>query len=210
MIAIIDYGMGNLASVQKGLARAGYDSVIAEDPEKVSTAGGIILPGVGAFAAGMKNLKMRGFIPEIKKYVQEGKPLLGICLGMQLLFEESEENGMYQGLGIFSGRVVKFNLPDVFKVPHMGWNQIRIEKEFPLFKRIPSDAYFYFVHSYYAVPEKDSLVGGVTNYGLDFPAAVGDGRVFGVQFHPEKSSAYGRQVLKNFGELVEHVSDSGD
>jgi len=209
LIAIIDYGMGNLASVQKGLARAGYASLITGDPKVVKTAGGIVLPGVGAFQAGMQNLKIRGFIPEIKRFVQENKPLLGICLGMQLLFEKSEENGTNQGLAIFPGKVVKFNLPKDFKVPHMGWNQVKKKKDFPLFKRIPLDAYFYFVHSYYAVPEKDSLVGGETNYGFDFPAMVGEGRVFGVQFHPEKSSAYGSLVLKNFGELVENVSNSG-
>lgn len=210
MIVIIDYGMGNLASVQKGLARTGYDSVIAKEPEKLTEAKGVILPGVGAFAAGMENLKMREFIPEIKNCVQKGIPLLGICLGMQLLFAESEEHGLHQGLGILPGRVVKFNIPDNFKVPHMGWNQMKIVKDFPLFKNIPSDSYFYFVHSYYVVPDKESLIGGVTNYGIDFPAAVVEGRVFGVQFHPEKSSTFGLQVLKNFGEMVEHVSNSGN
>lgn len=210
MIVIIDYGVGNLASVQKGFARAGYDALITGDPEEVKTAGGLVLPGVGAFQAGMQNLNQRGFIPAIKRFVQENKPLLGICLGMQLLFEESEENGINPGLGILPGRVVKFNLPHDFKVPHMGWNQVKKKNSFPLFKGIPPDAYFYFVHSYYAVPSKDSLVGGVTDYGLDFPAAVGDRQVFGVQFHPEKSSVYGIQVLKNFGELVEHVNNSGD
>ncbi|MCR6546886.1 imidazole glycerol phosphate synthase subunit HisH [Dehalobacterium formicoaceticum] len=210
MIVIIDYGMGNLASVQKGIARTGFDGVISSTPEILSQADGIILPGVGAFEAGMKNLRERGFLPEIKKAVQAGKPLLGICLGMQLLFEEGEEHGIHQGLGLFPGRVVKFNhLPDQLKVPHMGWNQVRKAGDYPLLKNIPSDTYFYFVHSYYVIPANSSLIGGVTHYGIDFPAAVGEDRVFGIQFHPEKSSAWGMKLLKNFGELVENVSHSG-
>lgn len=202
MIAIVDYGMGNLSSVQKGLARAGYASVIAREPEEVEQASGMILPGVGAFEDAMKNLAQGGFSEVIPRMVRQGKPLLGICLGMQLLFEESEENGVHRGLGILPGRVVRFRLPEDFKVPHMGWNKIKKTGDGFLFHNIPEDSYFYFVHSYYAVPQDQFLVEAVTNYGLDFPAAVGRGRVFGVQFHPEKSSDLGLLVLKNFGELV--------
>jgi glutamine amidotransferase len=210
VIAIIDYGMGNLASVQKGMIRAGFDAAIIGKPEDLAQANGVILPGVGAFKVGMKNLQERGFLTEIKKAVQAGKPLLGICLGMQLLFEEGEEHGIHKGLGILPGRVVKFDhLPNQLKIPHMGWNQVRKTGDYLLLGNIPSETYFYFVHSYYVLPENSSLIGGVTHYGIDFPAAVGDDQVFGVQFHPEKSSVCGMKLLKNFGELVKNVSHSG-
>ncbi|MDD4753112.1 MAG: imidazole glycerol phosphate synthase subunit HisH [Desulfitobacteriaceae bacterium] len=202
MIAIIDYGMGNLHSVEKGFEKAGCPAFITDDSQKVSQAPGIVLPGVGAFADAMDNLSRTGFIEVLKEAVQAEKPVLGICLGMQLLFRESEENGLYTGLNLLPGRVIKFNLPSGWKVPHMGWNQIKKMKDSSILKGINSGIYYYFVHSYYVAPEDLSLVAASSQYGVDFSAVVEKGNVFGIQFHPEKSSDYGLKILKNFGELV--------
>jgi len=203
LIAIIDYGMGNLRSVQKGFEKVGYSAVVTNDPEMAVQARGIVLPGVGAFEEAMKNLRNSGFVDVITAAVREGKPLLGICLGMQLLFRESEENGVHTGLNIFPGRVCKFRLPPMMKVPHMGWNQIQKTRDCPVLKNIPSGTYFYFVHSYYVIPEEKNTIQAVTDYGETFASVVGRNRVFGIQFHPEKSSDAGRIILKNFGELVD-------
>lgn len=202
MLAIIDYGMGNLHSVQKGLEKAGYQALITGSPGDIARASGLVLPGVGAFEDAMNNLTRSGLVVLIKDAVREGKPLLGICLGMQLLFTNSEENGRHRGLDLISGQVVKFNLPPAMKVPHMGWNQIENTGKCQVLKGIPSGSYFYFVHSYYVVPDDARVVGAVTNYGLNFTSVVGKENIFGVQFHPEKSSEIGLQILKNFGELV--------
>lgn len=202
MLAIIDYGMGNLHSVQKGLEKAGYQALITGSPGDIARASGLVLPGVGAFEDAMNNLTRSGLVDVIKDAAREGKPLLGICLGMQLLFTNSEENGRHRGLDLISGQVVKFNLSPTMKVPHMGWNQIENTGECQVLKGIPSGAYFYFVHSYYVVPDDARVVGAVTNYGLNFTSVVGKENIFGVQFHPEKSSEIGLQILKNFGELV--------
>lgn len=202
MLAIIDYGMGNLHSVQKGLEKSGYQALITGSPGDIARASGLVLPGVGAFEDAMNNLTRSGLVDVIKDAAREGKPLLGICLGMQLLFTNSEENGRHRGLDLISGQVVKFNLSPTMKVPHMGWNQIENTGECQVLKGIPSGAYFYFVHSYYVVPDDARVVGAVTNYGLNFTSVVGKENIFGVQFHPEKSSEIGLQILKNFGELV--------
>ncbi|ATW23406.1 imidazole glycerol phosphate synthase subunit HisH [Candidatus Formimonas warabiya] len=199
MIAIIDYGMGNLRSVQKGFEKVGYAAFITNDPQKALEASGVVLPGVGAFEDAMKNLRHTGFLDAIKQVVRQEKPLLGICLGMQLFFEESEENGVHQGLGLLSGKVVRFRLPDDMKVPHMGWNQIRKEGDCPILHGISCGAYFYFVHSFYVAPENFDFVGAITNYGVNFASVVGRGKIFGVQFHPEKSTGPGLHILKNFG-----------
>ena len=202
MIAIIDYGMGNLRSVQKGLEKVGRDAFITKDPEQVAQAKGVVLPGVGAFADAMTNLKASGLDQAVLKAVADGKPFLGICLGQQLLFEASEEWGVTEGLGIFPGRVRRFPEGDL-KVPHMGWNQVEIQKDNPLLDGIPDKSAFYFVHSYYVDPVDPEVIVGVTDYGVRFSSFVGRDKIFGIQFHPEKSSALGLKILDNFGRLVE-------
>lgn len=201
MIAIIDYGRGNLRSVQKGLEKSGYEAVISGEPDVIGTANGIVLPGVGAFADAMRQLRERGLVEPVLAGIRAGKPFLGICLGMQVLFEIGEEHGIHQGLGVFPGRVVKF--PPGPKVPHMGWNQLHIRRDNPLLKGFPDGGACYFVHSFYALPPGDEVVLATSDYGIDFPAVVGRDKVFGVQFHPEKSSGLGLKILENFGGLVE-------
>jgi glutamine amidotransferase len=201
MIAIIDYGMGNLRSVQKGLENVGHDAFITRDPDKVVQAGGVVLPGVGAFADAMKNLKASGMDQAVLKAVADGKPFLGICLGQQLLFEVSEEWGLTEGLGIFAGRVRRFPECDL-KVPHMGWNKVEIRKDNPLLDGIPDKSAFYFVHSYHVEPIDQEVIIGTTEYGVRFSSFVGRDKIFGIQFHPEKSSALGLKILDNFGRLV--------
>ncbi|AEF94590.1 Imidazole glycerol phosphate synthase subunit hisH [Desulfotomaculum nigrificans CO-1-SRB] len=201
MIAIIDYGMGNLRSVQKGFAQVGYQADIVQDPAAVEAAPAVVLPGVGAFADAMENLKRAGMIEAIHRAVAAGKPFLGICLGQQLLFESSEEFGATKGLGIFPGVVKRFPVGEL-KVPHMGWNQVAIQRPSPLLEGIPDGAAFYFVHSYYVQPADPALAVTLTEYGLKFASIVGRDNVFGIQFHPEKSSTLGLRILKNFGRMV--------
>lgn len=201
MIAIIDYGMGNLRSVQKALQKAGAEAEIYATPEGMEPAEALVLPGVGAFGQGMENLRARGFLPVIQRSVQEGKPLLGICLGLQLLFEESEEMGQHKGLGLFPGLVKRFGAApggQLLKVPHIGWNQIHAVRPSLLLEGIPADSYAYFVHSYYAEPRDESVILATTDYGLDFASVVGRDHIFGLQFHPEKSQAVGLRMLQNF------------
>lgn len=209
MIAIIDYGMGNLRSVRKGFEKAGWSARVVHSAEEVLTAEGVVLPGVGAFANAMENLRNARLTGAIRQVIAEGRPFLGICLGMQLLFEASEEWGFTGGLGIFPG-VVK-RLPAGLKIPHMGWNNVFLTKENPLTEGIAQNSYFYFVHSYYVdTPDRD-LISGLTPYGLNFASMVARKNVFGIQFHPEKSSALGLQILKNFGGLVaKNVNHPGD
>jgi len=201
MIAIIDYGMGNLASVSNALNKLGYETVISDDPEKILGAERVILPGVGAFEDAIRNLRQRGLDKAINEVLRQDKPLLGICLGMQLMMSESEENGLHQGLDIVPGRVVKFQLPAGYKVPHMGWNSITPGVGSRLFAGVAPEAYFYFVHSYYVAPEDETFIAARCNYGADFTCAIERGRLFATQFHPEKSGTIGLQVLKNFGEI---------
>lgn len=196
MIAIIDYGMGNLGSVDNALARLGCESVISSDPDVIMAADRVILPGVGAFEDAMKNLDRRGLDLCIKELVARQTPLLGICLGLQLLFDESTEHGLHRGLGIVPGRVVRFDID--YKVPHMGWSDIEPKPSSRLFQGIPGGSYFYFVHSYYVVPEDPTVVAATCNYGLRFACAVERGRLCATQFHPEKSGDRGMEVLKNF------------
>jgi len=198
MIAIIDYGMGNLRSVQKGLESVGIEAFVTSDPIEVTKAPGVILPGVGAFQDAIANLKNTGMVEAVQEVVRQERPLLGICLGMQLLFTESEENGQHRGLNLIPGRVVKF--PVTKKVPHMGWNQVRLVGDSQLFNGLADQSYFYFVHSYYCDPHIPVSI-GMCNYGLDFTCAVQKGSLFGCQFHPEKSSSLGLRILKNFGDL---------
>lgn len=199
MIAIIDYGMGNLRSVQKGFEKVGYTAEIVTTPEDILKADGVVLPGVGAFGDAMEHLREEGFIEAIHQVVDRGTPFLGICLGLQLLFEESEEWGIHKGLALFPGRVRRFE--QGLKIPHMGWNQAEIQKESPILKGIPDKSAFYFVHSYYVDAAEDVTV-TLTDYGIPFTSIAGRDNVFGIQFHPEKSSSLGLKILENFGGLV--------
>lgn len=200
MIVIIDYGMGNLRSVQKGFEKVGVEAAVVREPHLVDRAAGVVLPGVGAFADAMANLRAAGLDEAVHRAVEAGKPFLGICLGQQLLFEASEEWGYTEGLGIFPGRVRR--LPEGLKVPHMGWNQIEILKADPLLEGIPDRSSFYFVHSYAVEPAEKELALALTEYGVRFASIVGRGSVYGIQFHPEKSSALGLKILENFGRVV--------
>lgn len=199
MIAIIDYGVGNLNSIQKALENIGCEVVITDKREDLYRASGIILPGVGAFNDAIKRLRETGLVDDIKACIDKGTVLLGICLGMQLLYEKSYEDGEWEGLGLLSGDIVKFD--DRLKVPHMGWNNIKFVKEDPILKYIEEDDYIYFVHSYYANSMEDAIA--YTEYGVEVPAIVGKGSVYGMQFHPEKSGDVGLKLLKAFGEMVE-------
>ena len=201
MIAIIDYGRGNLRSVQKGMERFGHRVQVSSDPDEIAGAEGIILPGVGAFADAMQQLRERGLVEPLLSSIAAGKPFLGICLGMQVLFEHGEEHGVHSGLGVLAGRVVK--LPPGLKVPHMGWNQLNIKQESALLRGIPQNAECYFVHSYYVETVETEIILASSDYGLEFPAVVGRKNVFGAQFHPEKSSELGLKILDNFGGMVQ-------
>ena len=199
-IAVIDYGLGNLASVCQGLRAVGLEAALTGSADEILSSRAVILPGVGAFAKGMENLSRLGLIPVLKEVAECGIPLLGICLGMQLLFEESEEHGVHQGLGLLPGRIRRF--PPGLKVPHMGWNNLELVNPGQILANIPDQSYVYFVHSYHASDCRSEHIAAITNYGIDFPSAVSTGRILGMQFHPEKSSRVGLQILKNFGELV--------
>ncbi len=199
-LVIVDYGSGNLRSVQRSFERAGFSSSITRDPNVVEEATHLVVPGVGAFSDCMENLEKLQLLEPIRSFIKADKPYLGICLGLQILFSEGTEFGSKHGLGILPGQVVRFPKNDL-KVPHMGWNQIQIQKKIPLLKGIPNGAYFYFVHSYYGKPTESDCIATTTDYGLAFPSAVSHGRLFACQFHPEKSQEIGRQLLENFANL---------
>ena len=201
-IAIIDYGMGNLRSVQKGLERVGAAAQVTRDAAVIAGAPGVVLPGVGAFGACMDNLRAYGLVDVVRHVIGRGTPFLGICLGMQLLFEESEEFGPVRGLGVFPGRVVRFGDRPHLQVPHMGWNQIRKQQDVPHLQGIDDGAFVYFVHSYYVVPAEPSLTATSTDYGGEFTSAIARDNVFATQYHPEKSQAVGLKILENFGAVV--------
>lgn len=200
MIAIIDYGMGNLRSVQKGFEKVGHQATITSDPEQVLTADKVVLPGVGAFEDAIAELRRRELVEPILKAIDSGKPFLGICLGLQLLFETSYENGQHKGLGVLAGDVVRFELPEEYSIPHMGWNQLQIRRPAPILKGIPESTHFYFVHSYYVVPRDPEVTAVEAEYGKPFCAMVWRDNLFATQFHPEKSQAWGLRMLKNFAE----------
>ena len=201
MIAIVDYQMGNLRSVQKALEKVGHAAEITSDPQVLGRADKIILPGVGAFRDAIAELRNRDLVGPIKDAVDSGKPFLGICLGLQLLFDVSYEDGEYEGLGILSGEVVRFKVPPEYKVPHMGWNQAKIVRRAPILAGIEEGSHFYFVHSYYVVPKDQDLVAIESDYPDPFCAMVWRDNLFATQFHPEKSQANGLQLLKNFATL---------
>jgi len=198
MITIVDYGMGNLRSVQKAFERVGVQAVIADRAADVAAAERLVLPGVGAFRDAIGELRRKDLVAPILDHVTAGTPFLGICLGLQLLFDVSYEGGEYEGLGILRGRVERFPETPGFKVPHMGWNRLRREQDGPALSGIPDDAHFYFVHSYHVVPEDESVVATRTDYILPFVSAVGRDNLFAVQFHPEKSQRHGLRLLQNF------------
>ena len=198
MIAVIDYSMGNLKSVSKALVKVGGDVVVTSNPQVAKEAHGIVLPGVGAFAQGIRKLESRGFLPLLSEWEKTNKPLLGLCLGMHLLFTEGEEGGLHRGLDFMQGRVKR--LPATVKVPHMGWNQVSFtgDREDPYLRNIADGSYFYFAHSYYGEPDDAGVVVGRTEYGVHFASMVRRGRILGVQFHPEKSDRIGLSLLANF------------
>ena len=201
MIAIIDYGVGNLFSLISSLEYLGIESVVTKDEEVIRKADKIILPGVGAFADAIRLLRQTGLVPLLEEQVASGKPLLGICLGMQLLFERGMEYGDHSGLGFIKGEVcpIMDDAPQGLKVPHMGWNRLEFKKQSPLFKYINDGDYVYFVHSYHA-KNSDAVI-ATSYYGIDITAAVQNGNVYGAQFHPEKSGDTGLKILKAFAEL---------
>ena len=208
MIAVIDYGMGNLRSVQKALEFVGAKVIVTHDPDLILNANSVVLPGVGAFKDCMANLKKLKLVDPIRKFIDGGKPFLGICLGLQVLFEESEEYGPVAGLGILPGKVVKFpggssetKNGRPIKIPHMGWNQIKVKKNVPLFRGVGDAPYFYFVHSYYVVPEDQNMIATVTNYGVEFVSGIQHKNIYAFQFHPEKSQTLGRSILERFSNL---------
>jgi glutamine amidotransferase len=205
MIGIIDYGMGNLYSVSKALERLGYDYVLSSDVKELEKAKGLILPGVGSFKDAMGILNETSLTGFIKEQAADGKPLLGICLGMQLLFEESEENGLTKGLGLLEGRVTRFSglteNGEKYKVPHMGWNRLAFNQENPLLVQL-EEGHVYFVHSYYVDTKKDVVLAS-SSYDVEVPAVVGKKNVLGTQFHPEKSGDLGVAMLKNYAAIVE-------
>jgi glutamine amidotransferase len=201
MIAIVDYGMGNLRSVQKGFERLGYCPVVTNDPAVLADARKLVLPGVGAFEDCIGELRRRKLVEPIHAAIAAGKPFLGICLGLQLLFDVSYENGRHEGLGIIPGEVVRFDVPPEYKVPHMGWNQLNIRRRGPLLEGIADGTHVYFVHSYYVVPQDPSVIAAETNYHTPFTSMIWRDNVFATQFHPEKSQSMGLRILQNFAEL---------
>ena len=197
MIAIIDYGRGNLFSVEKAFVKLGADVVVTNDIEQIRNADKVVLPGVGAFGDCMHTLDELGLIPVVQEAANSGKPFLGICLGLQLLFEGSEESPGVAGLGIFKGKAKQIIAPEL-KVPHMGWNSLIMKNKSPLLENLPMHPYVYFVHSFHAVPEDPAIITATTDYGSPLTAAVGKGNVQAMQFHPEKSSSIGLKILENF------------
>ncbi len=198
MITIVDYGMGNLRSVQKAFEKVGAEAEICADPDKIAKASKLILPGVGAFRDAIQALKDQSLVEPILEHAQSGKPFLGICLGLQLLFDVSYEDGEYAGLGLIPGKVVRFEDQPDLKIPHMGWNQIERTAEHPILAGVPAHEYFYFVHSYYVAPDNAEDVAAYTEYGCRFASMVARDNIVASQFHPEKSQNAGLKLLQNF------------
>ncbi len=201
MIAIIDYGMGNLRSVQKAFEKVGHEAIVTSDAAQVAAASKVVLPGVGAFEDCIAELHRCNLVQSVHEAVDSGKPFLGICLGLQMLFDVSYENGRHEGLGILPGEVLRFELPKEYAVPHMGWNQLSIRQPAPILKGIADGTYVYFVHSYYVVPKDENVIATETDYGGRFCSMIWRDNVYATQFHPEKSQTEGLRILKNFAEL---------
>jgi glutamine amidotransferase len=200
-ILIVDYGMGNLRSVQKAVEKVGHEAVISDDPNRIAEAGKVILPGVGAFRDAIGRLREAGMVPPLVEHIRANKPFLGICLGLQLLFTKSYEDGEHAGLDLFPGQVVRFPDQPGLKVPHMGWNQVHIRRPAPILRDVPDQSAFYFVHSYYVVPEHAALIAGETDYPTPFTSVIWQDNVFATQFHPEKSQRVGLAILQKFAAL---------
>lgn len=214
-VGIVDYGMGNLRSVGKALETLGFSVRVSGSAADLSRCRGIVLPGVGAFRDCMENLGRQGLIPFLKDVLLDGRPFLGICLGLQVLFSESEEFGRHTGIGFLAGKVVRFpsgmaadgtSGTAPLKVPHMGWNRVEFTMDHPALRGVPSGSYFYFVHSYYVRPDDPAVVACRTSYGVEFAAGVGKGSLLAVQFHPEKSQVAGLAVLANFGRMCREAA----
>ena len=212
MIAIVDYGMGNLRSVEKAFEKVGFKAVVTDKLEVIDEADKIVLPGVGSFKDAKDGLHERGLVDPIINHIKKGRPFLGICLGLQLLFTKSSEGGECKGLNIIDGEVVRFKRKSSevlsggnghkLKVPHMGWNEIRIKKKVSILEGLPDNTFMYFVHSYYVIPKQNDVIASETEYGdIDFVSMISVDNIFATQFHPEKSQRYGLMVLKNFGEI---------
>lgn len=201
MIAIIDYGAGNLQSVKKALDFIGAESIITDNAEKILSADKVILPGVGSFGDAMESMERNNLTKTVKRCAESGKPFLGICLGLHLLFDESEESPGVKGLGVFKGKIRRFPSDMGLKIPHIGWNSLNIKQNDTIFKGVPENSYVYFVHSYYLEADDINDVAALTNYGIDFHSAVGRDNVFATQFHPEKSGDVGLTILRNFASM---------
>ncbi len=200
MIAIVDYGMGNLRSVEKGFQKVGIDARVTSDPVIIDDARAVVLPGVGAFRDCIRNLTDLSLTESIVRSIEKGKPYLGICLGLQVLFSESEEFGACRGLDVFRGKVIRFG--SGMKVPHMGWNTVSLVNRPPIFTGIDDNSYFYFVHSFYVLPEDEAIISGTTDYNGAFSSMIWKDNVFATQFHPEKSQALGLKILQSFGDFA--------
>jgi len=203
-VAVVDYGMGNLRSVEKGLLKVGLNPLVTSSPLEVQQAKAVVLPGVGAFRDCIHELTRLNLLDTITQSIRNGKPYLGICLGLQILFTESEEFGHYEGMNIFPGQVIRFRCPTL-KVPHMGWNRLNFQKESPILEGIEAGSFFYFVHSYYVVPEDPSIALATTDYGITFTSMIWKDNVFACQFHPEKSQNVGLRMLYNFGKYLQSM-----
>jgi glutamine amidotransferase len=198
-IAIIDYGVGNLRSVEKAFTSQGIEAVVTSDEKILRSADKLVLPGVGAFKACMDGLKASGFDQLVLESAGAGKPIIGLCVGLQMMFEEGHEFGVHKGLGLMPGRVVRF--PEKLRVPHIGWNQVEFKREHKVFTDLPSQTFFYFVHSFYVESSDQACVLGETDYGMRYASICGRDNIVGVQFHPEKSQTAGLRLLKNFAEM---------
>ncbi len=212
MIAIIDYGMGNLRSVQKAFEKLGQEALVTRVPGALLSAQGVVLPGVGAFGQAMENLRAFSLDTVVRECLEARKPFLGICLGMQLLFQESEEFGRVRGLGVIPGKVVRFSGPAFgdggLKIPHMGWNRLHKVKDTPLLEGVAESAMMYFVHSYYAAPEDPDWIATTTDHGVEFVSSVCRGNLFAIQCHPEKSGDVGLKILENFARSLPPLLDT--
>ena len=201
MIHIVDYGMGNLRSVQKAFEKLGVEATVCTQASELASAEKLVLPGVGAFRDAIAHLKQQGMVEPIRDHIAAERPFLGICLGLQLLFDVSYEDGEFEGLGIVSGKVVRFEDQAELKIPHMGWNSVEFAQSSPLYEGIDEGSYFYFVHSYFVVPEDDAVIATRTEHGVKFCSSITRGNLYATQFHPEKSQSVGLKLLKNFASV---------
>ncbi len=202
-IVVVDYGMGNLRSVENALSKLGYLVVVSRSPQLIKKAHGVILPGVGSFRDCMENLKKHHLLFPLREFIRTGRPFLGICLGMQVLFTESEEFGKSGGMNLIKGKVRQFSQNEQMKIPHMGWNTVQIKKKSPILRDLQEGTYFYFVHSFYCIPDNQEVITTTTDYGVEFASSIWKDNILACQFHPEKSQEVGLRVLRQFTQLCE-------